>query len=150
LLLYSHPIFAQWILSWDVAVVDSVADTLSVELTLPCPSCGDISCYMHNEFKLWVSPCPLYESCTEDTYYLDRITGPNADIRISLKFLVGVSYSIGGDYQYCGAHGTTREGYPCAIFCCIHPEIAIRSYPDDFVATTATTWGGIKALYKDK
>jgi len=132
---------------WVVTRVGTHADTIAVRVSPPSvPICGQPKECSYGEFyDLYITPCPLNETCSGDTY------GELLMCRTAyteLSFLAGTSYIIWGNYTYMGYFTDFHE--PCNQSCRITGNIGQSVFPDDYVATSKSTWGSIKSLYSSQ
>jgi len=130
-----------------VTRVGTNADTITVRVSPPSvPICGQPQeCSFGEFYNLYVTPCPLNETCAGDTY------GEILMCRtayMELSFLAGASYILWGNYTYMGYFTDFHE--PCNQNCRITGNIGQSVFPDDYVATSKSTWGSIKSLYSSQ
>jgi len=132
---------------WVVTRVETHADTITVRVSPPSvPICGQREeCGFAEFHSLYVTPCPLNKTCSGDTYS-ELLMCSTA--YTTLPFLAGISYMIWGDYQYMGYFTDFHE--PCNQSCRITGNIEQSVFPDDYVATSKSTWGSIKSLYSSQ
>lgn len=131
---------------WVVTRVGTHADTITVRVSPPSVAiCGQTECSFSEFYFLNVIPCPLNKTCSGDTYG-ELLMCSTA--YTTLSFLTGISYIIWGDYQYMGYSTDFHE--PCNQSCRITGNIGQSVFPDDYVATSKSTWGSIKSLYSSQ
>lgn len=144
---YSHGVQAQYF-HWQVESINEDADTLTVGFKLSdiIPCCGDPDCPRECGTFLRVYPCPLDENCSENEHRDYNLRRTNDIWQTNyVKLLRGTQYEIWG-YWWC--YGKFDSGYECyrdvSSFLACEPKI----FPEDYVATHETSWGAIKALFK--
>jgi len=131
---------------WDVTVVESIGDTLIIHV-IPSNliTCGDLTCPCWAYYWLRITPCPLFVDCNENQYSLNR-----PHYRVSeFKILSSETYVFSGEYNFFGSYSVSGREYEhdCSKECEIHLTLNVKVFPDDYVSTSETTWGNIKALY---
>jgi hypothetical protein len=140
LLLCPQNMLAQ--ISWNIVTLETVYDTIVVDVSLPSEvTCGDLGC-TYNAFEtIIVSPCPLNKICTGDNY--EYTYGDHK--HWEYKLIKGVEYTFSGHYVFFGQWGD-RPGV-CNQSCKVEGFILATIYPNDYVSNANSSWGMIKALY---
>ena len=129
---------------WDVISIAESSDTLIVGLEIHGMYICPYDCFDNKFSRLEVSPCPLDTECSGDKYTLIRTTDIN-DL-VYLKLLKGYQYTFSGlwnDIGYVSGTGCSC----CRVIACgeiLYPKV----FPDEYVATSTSSWGAIKSLYK--
>ena len=136
-------------LYWSMTVTETVGDTLLVKiipsegLTI-CTTDADCPCWADYWFEM--SPCPLKQSCAENTYYANvSIASFNNDW--SLYLLKSESYTVSGRYYYFGSWSTSGRYNDCSQHCEVNITMETKFFPEDYVSTSESSWGRIKALF---
>jgi len=138
-------LFPQELLSqshYVVIPIDTIGTVVNVHVSYSeTPICGHWECLEHLEVVLHVSPCPLSEECSDSIFSWTH-GGYNES---EYQLLLGESYRFYGSYSVWG--GINSQGFGCDMSCFTSGSFVEKVFPDDFVSTTNSTWGRIKALY---
>lgn len=131
-------------LYWDVTVAESIGDTLTIHV-IPSEliSCGELTCPCWAYYWLRISPCPLFVECEENKYSLYRQHGYVTELRI----LNTETYEFSGEYHFFGSYSVSGRYDDCSQECEINITMETKFFPEDYVSTSESSWGRIKALY---
>ena len=135
--------------SWSVSETNEEGGTVYVEVTLDVDLGGcapGIGCAGSEFARLQVTPCPLNQTCSGDTY--DRVMTSNVFTQtIVLELSAATMYTFNGSWSI---QRKTFDIYTndCTLtFCQAGGQLDPVTFPDP-IAAEATTWGRIKSLYR--